>query len=130
MSFHGTVVANLLVADQLKLFYLFNMNCLFVGDHKTPRLSDQCTFFFFFFFNCMFYQLLRVQHSCSSTQSWGSVLPSIGGQTGVVVTRPHGKHQDVGSNLAAARNEKQTLGGPPTEGSPMVQQDLNGRPAM
>ena len=33
--------------------------------------------FFFFFFNCMFYQLLRVQHSCSSTQSWGSVLPSI-----------------------------------------------------
>ena len=33
---------------------------------------------FFFFFNCMFYQLLRVQlHSCSSTQSWGSVLPSI-----------------------------------------------------
>ena len=30
-----------------------------------------------FFFNCMFYQLLCVQHSCSSTQSWGSVLPSI-----------------------------------------------------
>ena len=25
----------------------------------------------------MFYQLLRVQHGCSSTQSWGSVLPSI-----------------------------------------------------
>ena len=25
----------------------------------------------------MFYQLLCVQHSCSSTQSWGSVLPSI-----------------------------------------------------
>ena len=34
-------------------------------------------YFLFFFFNCMFYQLLRVQHSCSSTQSWGSVLPSI-----------------------------------------------------
>ena len=33
--------------------------------------------FFFFFFNGMFYQLLCVQHSCSSTQSWGSVLPSI-----------------------------------------------------
>ena len=32
---------------------------------------------FFFFFNCMFYQLLHVQHSCSSTQSRGSVLPSI-----------------------------------------------------
>ena len=30
-----------------------------------------------FVFNCMFYQLLRVQHSCSSTQSWSSVLPSI-----------------------------------------------------
>ena len=30
-----------------------------------------------FFCNCMFYQLLRVQHSSSSTQSWGSVLPSI-----------------------------------------------------
>ena len=27
--------------------------------------------------NCMLYQLLRVQHSCSSTQFWGSVLPSI-----------------------------------------------------
>ena len=32
---------------------------------------------FLFFFTCMFYQLLHVQHSCSSTQSWGSVLPSI-----------------------------------------------------
>ena len=30
-----------------------------------------------FFKNSMFYQLLSVQHSCSSTQSWGSVLPSI-----------------------------------------------------
>ena len=30
-----------------------------------------------FFFTCLFYQLLGVQHSCSSTQSWGSVLPSI-----------------------------------------------------
>ena len=28
---------------------------------------------------CMFYQLLGVQLSCSSTQSWGSVLPSIVG---------------------------------------------------
>ena len=33
--------------------------------------------YFFLFINCMFYQLLRVQHSCSSTQSWGSVLTSI-----------------------------------------------------
>ena len=31
----------------------------------------------FFFLIVCFYQLLRVQHSCSSTQSWGSVLPSI-----------------------------------------------------
>ena len=29
------------------------------------------------FLYCMFYQLLCVQHSCSSTQSWGSVLQSI-----------------------------------------------------
>ena len=29
------------------------------------------------FFMSMFYQLLCVQHSCSSTQSWGSILPSI-----------------------------------------------------
>ena len=33
--------------------------------------------FFIFFLNCMFYQLLRVQQSLSSTQSWSSVLPSI-----------------------------------------------------
>ena len=26
-------------------------------------------------FNCMLYQLLRVQHSCSAKQSWGNVLP-------------------------------------------------------
>ena len=32
---------------------------------------------FFVFFNCMFYQLLCVQHSRSSTQSLDSVLPSI-----------------------------------------------------
>ena len=31
----------------------------------------------FFLFDFTFYQLLCVQHSCSSTQSWGSVLPSI-----------------------------------------------------
>ena len=37
------------------------------------RLKD----FFFLFFNCMFYQLLRVHPSCSFTQSWGSLLPSI-----------------------------------------------------
>ena len=35
------------------------------------------------FFYCMFYQLLHVQHSCSSTQSCGSVVSSI------VETRDH-----------------------------------------
>ena len=29
------------------------------------------------FFNYIFYHLLSVQHNCSSTQYWGSVLPSI-----------------------------------------------------
>ena len=44
--------------------------------YRTGRL--ECVFFFFVcFFNCVFYQLLHVQHRCSSTQSWGSVLPSI-----------------------------------------------------
>ena len=46
-------------------------NVLFIYPHMIK------SFFFFFFLNCMFYQLLCVQHSCSSTQSWGSVLPSI-----------------------------------------------------
>ena len=32
---------------------------------------------YIYVFNCMFYQLLHVQYSSSSTQSWGSVLPSI-----------------------------------------------------
>ena len=50
--------------------------------------------------------------------------------SGAAVRRPHGSHQDTGSNPAAARNEKWTFGAPPTEGSPMVQQDLSGRPAM
>ena len=34
-------------------------------------------FFLFLLLNCMFYQLLCVPHSTSSTQSWGSELPSI-----------------------------------------------------
>ena len=32
---------------------------------------------YFFYYYYMLYQLLCVQQSCSSTQSWGSVLPSI-----------------------------------------------------
>ena len=31
----------------------------------------------FLFFVCLFYHFLRVPHSSSSTESWGSVLPSI-----------------------------------------------------
>ena len=51
-------------------------------DKKACRMFLDCLChvflgFFVVFFNCIFYQLLRVQHSCSSTQSWGSVLPSI-----------------------------------------------------
>ena len=40
---------------------------------------DGCSkdLFLYAFLDCMFYQLLHVQHSCPSTQSWGSVLPSI-----------------------------------------------------
>ena len=39
--------------------------------------TGEMCFFLQIDFDCMFYQLLCVQHSCSSTQSWGSVLPSI-----------------------------------------------------
>ena len=45
------------------------------GQHVQPFFY--CYYFIIYFFTCMFYQLLRVQYSCSSTQSWGSVLPSI-----------------------------------------------------
>ena len=41
-------------------------------------LVQRHTFSFSFFsFFCMFYQFLCILHSRSSTQSWGSVLPSI-----------------------------------------------------
>ena len=50
-------------------FFFQDFPCNIFIAMQNPRL-------FSFFFNCMFYQLLRVQHSCSSTQSWGSVLPS------------------------------------------------------
>ena len=33
-------------------------------------------YFHNFCFYCMFYQLLCVQHSCSSTQSWGTLATS------------------------------------------------------
>ena len=41
------------------------------------KLKYMHLYIFSFSFNCMFYQLLRVQHSFSPTQSWGSVLPFI-----------------------------------------------------
>ena len=39
-------------------------------------------------------------------------LVDLGGESGVAVMHPHGNVQDVGSNPAATRNEKQTLGDP------------------
>ena len=47
------------------------------GGPKVQSLGWVCEFLILFLYTCTFYQLLRVQHSCSSTQSWGSVLPSI-----------------------------------------------------
>ena len=47
-------------------------------------------------------------------------VSSCGGQSSVVVKRPHCYHGDVGSNPTTTRNENQTLGDPPTEGSPRV----------
>ena len=42
----------------------------------------------------------------------------MGGQSGAAVTRPHGNHQDVGSNPAAARNEKTDIGQTPAQKVP------------
>ena len=41
-----------------------------------------------------------------------------GGQSGAAVTRPHGMHQDEGSNPAAARNEKKDIGLTPAQKVP------------
>ena len=46
-------------------------------NYRCTQTHTIIVLFFPFFFNCMFYQLLSVLHSSSSTQSWGSVLPSI-----------------------------------------------------
>ena len=48
------------------------------------------------------------------------VISKFGGQSSAVVKRPHCNHKDVGSNPTTARNDNQTLKGPPTEGSPRV----------
>ena len=39
-------------------------------------------------------------------------------QSGAAVTRPHGNHQDVGSNPAAARNKKTDIGQTPAQKVP------------
>ena len=51
----------------------------YLGSLLTELHSPRAEIFYSYiiFFNFMFHQLLCVQHSCSSTQSWGSVLPSI-----------------------------------------------------
>ena len=55
----------------------------------------------------------------------------VGGQHSVAVKRPPREHQDVGSSPAAIMNEKTDIGKmPPSEGGPMVQQDLSGRLGM
>ena len=41
------------------------------------RAATRVSFLSFYFYNCMFYQLLCVQHRCSSTQSLDSELPSV-----------------------------------------------------
>ena len=43
-----------------------------------------------------------------------------GGQSGAAVRRPHGMHQDVGSNPAAARNEKTHIGQTPAQKVPRL----------
>ena len=40
------------------------------------------------------------------------------GQSGAAVRHPHGMHQDVGSNPAAARNEKTDIGQTPAQKVP------------
>ena len=43
-----------------------------------------------------------------------------GGQSGTAVRRPHGKHQDVGSNPAAAINKKTDIGQTPAQKVPQL----------
>ena len=46
--------------------------------------------------------------------------PNSGGQSGAAVTRPHGYHQDVGSNPAVARNEKTHIWQTPAQKVPQL----------
>ena len=43
-----------------------------------------------------------------------------GGQSGAAVRRPHGMHQDMGSNPAAARQEKTHIGQTPAQKVPQL----------
>ena len=56
---------------------------------------------------------------CSTKFRWDICnIITTGGQSGAAVRRPHGKHQDVGSNPAAARNEKTDIGQTPAQKVP------------
>ena len=58
-------------------------------------------------------------------------MGSLGDQHSVAVMCPPRDRQDVGSSPAATMNEKTDIGRiPASEGGPMVQQDLIGRPVM
>ena len=52
-------------------------NMAAVGDRSHPQRRVGSVIHIFFFCICMFYQVLGVPQSSSSTQTWGSVLPSI-----------------------------------------------------
>ena len=52
------------------------------------------------------------------------------GQHRVAVKCPHCNGKDMGLNPTATSNEKMDIGRHPTEGGPMVLQDLSGRQAV
>ena len=59
-----------------------------------------------------FYDISRCNHT------YYFFVIDLGGQSGVAVTRSHGNDQDVGSNPAAARNEKMDIGQTPAQKVP------------
>ena len=71
---------------------------------------------------------MSINHCDYGVYSPQSAATVSGGQERVVVKRLYSEDKDVRSNPTAT--EKRTLGDPPTEGSPIVQQDLSGRPAI
>ena len=70
-SYHIKATPKLVVPPPFSMAKTFSVK---KTNHMRLRKVHQMILFFI---NCMFYQLLRVQHSCSSTQFWDSVLPSI-----------------------------------------------------